>query len=446
MTTVHTLQQLDEFLDTTDKAPTDDLRRSAWNSLQVDHGMFGGFPDKLAVMDPRSDEYAKTVDAFMRFLHGGDYSLASEGFDHDLGPMLKIGFPHSSRSAATVGAYLISYGFVIRAMNLPVPSKILEIGAGLGSLSIHLARMGYDLTAVDVNKNFADHVAKLCEGSPGKVRTIASDMNKLDLPQEFDAVLFYESFHHSYDHPKTIAKALEFLKPGGMLVLAAEPVLPAQRDVLPYPWGPRLDGETLRAIRRFGWMELGFTEAYLYGLLMDHGLAFRRISSMETHWADLIIANRVPAMAAGETVDCSLGAPGVLMLATGWSAAEPFGTWSKEPVAKMTFDLSHPSLARGAELTFDVLPFLPTMLPSQRVDVRAGGRVLAEWRFEHAEMVQGWRAVPRTVRVGPKDRDANGRIVLEFAIERPCSPLESGLSTDPRKLGIAMTRVSAAAA
>jgi SAM-dependent methyltransferase len=186
----------------------------------------------------------------------------------------------------------MSYGFVIRAMNLAVPAKILEIGCGTGALSIHLARMGYDLTAVDVNPIYAAHVAKLCEGAPGKVTTITADMNTLELPPDYDAVLFYESFHHSYDHPRTLARALGFLKPGGVLVLAAEPVVAAPCDILPYAWGPRLDGETLRAIRRFGWMEMGFTEGYLFELLRRNGLAFRRVTSPETHWADLIIATR----------------------------------------------------------------------------------------------------------------------------------------------------------
>lgn len=443
MTTVHTLEQLDEFLQATENAPTDDARRGAWASLKVETSVFRGFPEQLAAMDPFSPAYAAKVHEFMRFLHGGDYALASEGFDHDLTPMLKVGFPHSSRSPSTVGCYLMSYGFIIRAMNLPVPSRILEIGCGLGSLSVHLARMGYDLTAVDVNRNFADHVAKVCEGAPGKVTTIASDMNALDLPADYDAVLFYESFHHSYDHPATIAKALTFLKPAGMLVLAAEPVLPAQRDVLPYPWGPRLDGETLRAIRRFGWMELGFTEPYLFELLLRNGLAFRRISSAETHWADLIMANRVPALVPGGTVACSLGAPGALMLATGWSAPESWGTWSKGPAAKLLLDLSHPAFSRGATLDFDAMPFLPPALAEQRVAVRVGGRAAGEWVFPQAEMAQGWKAVARSVRVEPGDIGAGGRVVLEFAVAKPTSPQEAGLSEDTRKLGFALARFTA---
>jgi hypothetical protein len=73
------------------------------------------------------------------------------------------------------------------------------------------------------------------------------------------------------DHRETLRRSLHFLKEDGILVLAAEPVVIEPSEVVPCPWGPRLDGETLRAIRRFGWMELGFTETYLYELLSPFG-------------------------------------------------------------------------------------------------------------------------------------------------------------------------------
>ena len=62
MAVVHTLQELDEFLLNTDRASTDEQRRVAWASLKVEHGMFAGFPEKLAALDPFAAAYAKTVD------------------------------------------------------------------------------------------------------------------------------------------------------------------------------------------------------------------------------------------------------------------------------------------------------------------------------------------------------------------------------------------------
>jgi len=41
--------------------------------------------------------------------------------------------------------------------------------------------------------------------------------------------------------------------------------------MLPYPWGLRLDGEAIRAIAEFGWMELGYSEDYFVELLARCG-------------------------------------------------------------------------------------------------------------------------------------------------------------------------------
>jgi hypothetical protein len=48
------------------------------------------------------------------------------------------------------------------------------------------------------------------------------------------------------------------VRPGGLLVLAGEPV-----GDFEMPWGVRLDGQSLYAMRKHGWLELGFETSYL---------------------------------------------------------------------------------------------------------------------------------------------------------------------------------------
>ena len=126
------------------------------------------------------------------------------------------------------------------------------------------------------------------------------------------------------------------------------------------------------------------------------------------------------------------------MLATGWSAPESWGTWSTGPVARMLLDLSGPAFSRGSSFDFEVMPFLAPGSSSQRVVVRAGGREIADWRFPQAAGQKAWEPVRRQVDIGPGDRRADGRVLLELAIESPTSPKEAGLSEDMRKLGIAV--------
>jgi SAM-dependent methyltransferase len=436
MTRVSTLEELDRFLAMAEQEPTDDQRRSAWATLKIASEVFRDFPARLASLDPFGSEYAACVRGFMRFLRGREYSLHAEGFNHDLAPLLRTGFPYATCSPATVGSYLISYGFVIRAMNLAVPSKILEIGCGFGSLSTHLARMGYDLTAVDVNENFVEHVRELTKGAPGQVKCIASDMNSLDLPREYDGVLFYESFHHSSDHRETVRRSLDFLKEDGMLVLAAEPVVTEPSEVVPYPWGPRLDGETLRAIRRFGWMELGFTETYLYELLSRNGLVWQKISSRETHWADLIIARRAGTAAPQVTYHCATLGNGTRFLASGWSQPESFGTWSEGNISYLVLDLQAQA-GRTIEIFFNVIPFLPPARPQLTVQIVANGILSTGWRFSSSGARMEWKPSTRKIVLSPVQ--FNGRVLrLTFLIDQPLSPKEAGLTSDERRIGFAL--------
>jgi len=233
-------------------------------------------------------------------------------------------------------------------------------------------------------------------------------------------------------------KAIEFLKPDGLLVLAAEPVVPARCDILPYEWGPRLDGETMRAIRMLGWMELGFTEGYLFELLRRNGLVFRRISSLETHWADLIVANRAPKVAAGGVYEFATGGIGTKMLAPDGRIGS-LGHVVPGPVARVFLDLGDPSISRGATLTFDAMPFLPPSLREQRVVVRAGGARLPNGDSPRPR----WRAAgrPRRAKSG-SHRAASipwpGRARLRHrvaALARGRGPFR-----DSRKLGVALAR------
>jgi hypothetical protein len=64
------------------------------------------------------------------------------------------------------------------------------------------------------------------------------------------------------------------LKPGGFICFSGEPIISGQspdQELLPYPWGLRLDGEAIRSIAEFGWMELGYSEAYFVELLARCG-------------------------------------------------------------------------------------------------------------------------------------------------------------------------------
>lgn len=246
--------------------------------------------ERLRRLDPFSPAYAAAVLALVEGIRGSAYTHDREGLEIDVEHELRWGFPYGTQSFATVGGYLIAYGHLIRAMQLAPGATILEVGCGTGSLSEHLVRMGYRLTCVDWNESNLELIRRAGAGRAFPAATLRADMNALAPAERYDAVLFFESLHHCLGHAALLERVKGWLAPGGRLVLAAEPILPAEHPVMPYAWGPRLDGESLRAIRRFGWMELGFTEGYLFALLERLGWTWERFRSAESHWADAIVA------------------------------------------------------------------------------------------------------------------------------------------------------------
>src|SRR5208282_2947790 len=85
--------------------------------------------------------------------------------------------------------------------------------------------------------------------------------------RKFDAAIFFECFHHCSDHLGLLRGLSRAMGDDGKLFFAAEPI---SADFA-MPWGLRLDGGSLWAIRKNGWLELGFREDYFLAALRATG-------------------------------------------------------------------------------------------------------------------------------------------------------------------------------
>ena len=102
--------------------------------------------------------------------------------------------------------------------------KILEVGAGTGIYSVELAKMGYDVTAVDLVHSNVEILKKNAEGIPN-IKCLQGDV--LDLSRfaenEFDIVLNLGPMYHLYnakDKNKAIEETLRVCKSGGICMFA----------------------------------------------------------------------------------------------------------------------------------------------------------------------------------------------------------------------------------
>lgn len=101
--------------------------------------------------------------------------------------------------------------------------RLLEVGCGVGRHSLELAKLGYQVTGLDISEQGIRIARKKAREENLSVHFICTDAQKTNLPDlSFDMVLFIDSLHHFYYRGfyEVIKETKRLLKKGGQLVLS----------------------------------------------------------------------------------------------------------------------------------------------------------------------------------------------------------------------------------
>jgi SAM-dependent methyltransferase len=284
MIIVRSLPELDRMIEQCNEAErqSDDAMRRVFETFSM--AIPGDMP-----ADPFSDEYRIHQMGLYSQISGKSYNISNEVTNFDIDFAVKTPFPYYTKSSTTVGDHISALGFIVRHMALPPGKRILEFGPGWGNTTITLAKMGYDVTAIDVEANFCELIRQRAIQQGCNVNVIQGDFFLSErLQEKFDAVLFYECFHHCDNHLRLLRGLHHTLNPGGVVVFAGEPIT----QDFPAPWGVRLDGCSLWAIRKNGWLELGFNETYFREALRRTGWIATTVRSADVPWLTIWRATR----------------------------------------------------------------------------------------------------------------------------------------------------------
>ena len=106
-------------------------------------------------------------------------------------------------------------------------AKILEIGAGTGRYSLALAKMGYDVTAVDLTPKYVEIMKSKSRGLKN-FRCLLADALDLNIFEDktFDMVLNFGPMYHLFnkkDHNKAIKETLRVAQKNGICMFAYMP-------------------------------------------------------------------------------------------------------------------------------------------------------------------------------------------------------------------------------
>ena len=157
------------------------------------------------------------------------------------------------------------------ALALPAGARILDVGCGSGWLGEYFARLGYDVTGIDISEELiamarerlarvpydVDHETQL------RCRFLTHDIETGALDEKFDAVICYDSLHHFEDERSVFQNLSAMLDVGGLLF-----ILEGHKPSA----GSATEDELQGVMRQYGTLESPFSTDYLRELISENCL------------------------------------------------------------------------------------------------------------------------------------------------------------------------------
>ena len=413
------LEDIDLLVETISRY--DIVRGTPWDNFRGAHCVL---PDWFRVgLDPLSDDYTAQQQRFWSSVTGIDRDYTPT-IDEKEAPLANIdavrrpGYfirrdPDSVEHAAH---HIIASGMILKHSGLKPGDSALEYGAGFGQTALALARLGVVVDTVDISKMFCGYVTEQAAFFQVPLTSFEGEFGWNPRPDHnYDLILFYESFHHCADFRRVVHAVKSHLAPNGCVLLAGEPISRSENSYLPYSWGLRLDAESLVQVKRFGWLELGFTEDFLVSLFSSAGFSARRIECQPSIYGEgYTFKHRGTGLEPGsEWLSHDIEA--------GWNNPEPNGRWTKAE-AKLYLDMTdtfselvleatnHHPFVQPVEVTYGSATFVTKFKPGERKEI-----VLAA-REKAPQIIISTRAYSPAIDYSPRAHDSRSLGIFVHAI------------------------------
>lgn len=165
---------------------------------------------------------------------------------------------------------------------------------------------------------------------------------------------------------------------------------------------------------------------------MDN-ISFERVAGFDVMRALLPSVESVFSDSFEQYIDLSTHGNPEKYLRTGWSTPEPWGVWSQADLADLVVKAG--SVHNGLIIAMSFHAFVAKEHPSVQINIVINGVKADSICFAYGQDYQNW--IYRL----PVSEITNGMLHIIFSINNPISPLELGLSTDERKLGIGLRNI-----
>ncbi len=155
MQTITTLAELDAKVAECEDARqvSDDALRRVFRSFRMD-------PPADMPRHPFSEEYSRYQLALYHRLAGKPYDVRNEVTSLEVEEAAKCPFPYNTGGTVTTADQYTAIGALLRRLDLAPGARVLEFGPGWGNTTLALALLGFQVTAIDIEKRFCDLVQK----------------------------------------------------------------------------------------------------------------------------------------------------------------------------------------------------------------------------------------------------------------------------------------------
>ena len=358
----------------------DVIRGTPWDDFRIAHCVL---PSWFRFgLDPFSDEYATQQHKLWSLLTGISRSYTPL-IDEKEAPLANVDavrrpgyfIRRDSDSVEHAAHHVIATGMIMKHCGLKPGDSALEYGAGFGQIALTLARLGVVVDTVDISSVFCGYVKE--QAAFFQVPLTPFEGRFGWNPRGaylYDLILFYEAFHHCSDFQMVVHAIKRNLAPTGRVLLAGEPIPRAENMYVPYPWGLRLDAESIVQMRRFGWFELGFAEDFLIRLFINAGFSAQRIDCPSSVYGEGYTFKH-----RAETID--LSAEWLSQeVDSSWNNPEPNGRWTKsesrlyldstDSFHMLVADLTnHHPFVQSVEVTYGTETYLIQFSPGERKEI-----------------------------------------------------------------------------
>jgi len=118
------------------------------------------------------------------------------------------------------GPVRVAWADVLRTVLPPLPTRIVDLGCGTGSLAVLVAELGYDVVGMDISSRMLERARAQARESDVDVTFLEGDANDPPLdPATFDVVLGRDVVATLPDPGAALATWARVVRPGGRLVL-----------------------------------------------------------------------------------------------------------------------------------------------------------------------------------------------------------------------------------